>query len=278
MRRYSGLHALALSFFSPRLYRDVAARWYGTGVLYLLILCALAWVPLSIKAHLAARRFASDDFPGMSRDLPPVTVRDGQASSPVAQPYVIPDAAGQALFVLDTSSTAPAEARYALTRDQLRLRSPAGHVRTLSLRHVPDLSLDRDKLDGYVQAFAPWFGIALYPVGVLGTFLLAAVVNLVLATVALVVSTVGRKQLGFKTLYRLSAVAMTPAVIVATALMFVPLVLVPATFLAVVALLMIGYATFAVASRRSPIASVDDEASDADFRIAAAPNRYRESA
>lgn len=45
MKNYSVFHPLYLSFFSKSLYQDVAKNWKGTGLAYLLLLLALAWVP-----------------------------------------------------------------------------------------------------------------------------------------------------------------------------------------------------------------------------------------
>ena len=45
MKRYSIFHPLVLSFFSKSLYRDVGKNWRGTGLLYLLLIIALLWIP-----------------------------------------------------------------------------------------------------------------------------------------------------------------------------------------------------------------------------------------
>ena len=52
MRRFSGLHALVLSFFSPALYRDVALQWRGIGVLYLLLVATICAIPRLVMIQL----------------------------------------------------------------------------------------------------------------------------------------------------------------------------------------------------------------------------------
>src|SRR5690242_11135557 len=45
MKQFSRLSAISASFYSPDVYRDVVSRWKGYGVLYLLLLLAICWLP-----------------------------------------------------------------------------------------------------------------------------------------------------------------------------------------------------------------------------------------
>ena len=51
MKKYSMLHIPFMSFYSKSLYRDVAHNWKGTGLLYLLILLVICWLPTMAAMH-----------------------------------------------------------------------------------------------------------------------------------------------------------------------------------------------------------------------------------
>ena len=61
MSRFSLSSSLVASFYSPDLYRDVVFRWKGIGVLYLLVLLVIAWIPSPARWHFALRSFAAAD-------------------------------------------------------------------------------------------------------------------------------------------------------------------------------------------------------------------------
>src|SRR5471030_3287703 len=98
--RFGRFVGLVLSLFLPAFYRDVARNWGGIGLLYLLLLFTLTWMPFLVKAHLGARKFAQEDFPKIAKDLPDITLKNGKVSSPVAQPFEIKDEQGNVVFVL----------------------------------------------------------------------------------------------------------------------------------------------------------------------------------
>ncbi|MGH9874005.1 MAG: hypothetical protein ACRD9S_16260 [Pyrinomonadaceae bacterium] len=52
---------MILSFYSKSLYRDVGKNWRGTGLLYLLFLLVLVWIPTMIKGYVGLARFADTD-------------------------------------------------------------------------------------------------------------------------------------------------------------------------------------------------------------------------
>ena len=65
MRRFSNVQALALSFFSRDLYRDVASHWKGAGLLYQLLVIVLATLVIEIRMHLCDQPvpYLGDDRP-----------------------------------------------------------------------------------------------------------------------------------------------------------------------------------------------------------------------
>jgi hypothetical protein len=67
-----------------------------------------------------------------------------------------------------------------------------------------------------MEAFAPWIGVALYPVALLGPLVFGIAGALVLGVLGLAAGAALGKGLGYRAALRLSCVAMTPAVITGT--------------------------------------------------------------
>src|SRR5688500_20251727 len=83
--QYSRFTALVLSFFSAALYRDVARRWRGIGLLYLLLLMFVTWLPVVIRWNLQMRAWS--DGGAAQRRLavfPTITITSGVVSYAVA--------------------------------------------------------------------------------------------------------------------------------------------------------------------------------------------------
>ena len=78
MKRYSIFHPLVLSFFSKSLYQDVGRNWRGTGLLYLLLVLALVWIPTIIKGQLAMSRWVDGDSKEITKQVPAITITKGQ--------------------------------------------------------------------------------------------------------------------------------------------------------------------------------------------------------
>src|SRR6185503_9036577 len=124
MKRYSIFHPLVLSFFSKSLYRDVGKNWRGTGLLYLLIILAILWIPTIIKGQLATSAWVTGDSKEITKQIPPITITKGQVSTDVPMPHVIKDPkTGEDIAIIDTTGTYKdldnSDAKLLLTKSKL---------------------------------------------------------------------------------------------------------------------------------------------------------------
>src|SRR5947207_12164589 len=149
-RRYSAFTALFLApFFSGELSRDVARRWRGIGFWFLVLQLLITWLVVLIWAQLGFNKFVQNDMPKITDQIPPVTIKDGVASSPVSQPYTIKDPkTGKPIVVIDTTgqinSLDETEAIILLNADKINFRDQGrGQVRTQSLAEVKSFYLDK---------------------------------------------------------------------------------------------------------------------------------------
>src|SRR5437762_1391096 len=104
-RRYSAFSALFLApLFSGELSRDIARRWRGIGFWFVVLQLLITWLVVLIVWQRGFNRFVQNDMPKISDQIPPVTIKDGVASSPVTQPYEIKDPeSGKPFVVIDTT-------------------------------------------------------------------------------------------------------------------------------------------------------------------------------
>jgi hypothetical protein len=248
MRRYNYFHALVLSFFSKAFYQDVARRWRGTGLAYLLLLLALVWIPTVIRGHLGLADFVTNTAPGVTQQIPPITIANGKASADVPMPHVIKDPqSGATLAIIDTTDnadTSDSTVPVVLTRTKFIMNKNERETRIYDLSTIGDFSVDREKIDGWLATAKSWFFPIFYPFAVLFSFIFRTIQILIYALIGILFTRLLNVNLDYKTLMRLAAVAITPVLILNLILEFVR-VRIPFSFLLGIAL-GLGYLFFAV--------------------------------
>jgi uncharacterized protein DUF1189 len=261
MKRYSLLQPLYLSFFSRDLYRDVRSNWKGTGFLYLLLLLALTWMPVMAKLHASLAAGIRQEAPKFVNQVPKITILHGEVSIDRPVPYTIADPdSGTPLLVIDTSgqisSLDQTPAVALLTKDKFMFRQERkGETRIHDLAAIDEFTLDRDRVNGWVQAFGKYFATVAYPFALAGSFVYRILQMLLYAAIGLLFAKMLNASLDYVTVLRLASVSITPAVILST-LRTVVNVTVPAFWLLCFAVAM-GYLFFAVkanAEAATPVA------------------------
>lgn len=220
MRRVSNPRAIVLSFFSRELYRDVAHEWLGAGLCYLLLVTFLCMVPPLIKMQVGIAVFAREEAGPILEQIPPIAIRDGHVSAAVPMPFVIRDAKGGALAVLDTtgqvSSLDSTEARVLVTAKQVMIRKSAAETRTFELSRVGHFEMDRARATRWLRLFVTWCTLVLSPFAFAGLFLFRLMQVVVFAAIGALLARPLGVRLGFAPLMRLAAVAFTPVFVIDT--------------------------------------------------------------
>src|SRR5258705_3112365 len=226
MRRYSIFHPLILSFFSKSLYRDVAKNWRGTGLLYLLLILALLWIPTIIKGHLGFTRWVDQDAKGITQQIPPITITNGHASTNVPLPYFIKEPkTGETLALIDTRDNSAAgntSVPLVLTETKLITNKSATETRIYDLSSVGNFSVDQTRVEGWLGTASQWFFRALYPLGVLFSFIFRGIQVLIYALIGLLFARMLNANLDSKTLMRLAAISITPVLVLNLLFEFFP--------------------------------------------------------
>lgn len=100
---YSYWSALYMSFYAKRLYIDVGKRWRGTGLLYLLLVIALAVIPYSLKMSREFNTDFNERLIAPILSLPTLYIQNGELNFDKPMPYFIKNDKGQVSVIIDTT-------------------------------------------------------------------------------------------------------------------------------------------------------------------------------
>lgn len=223
MRRYNVFQAPVMTFFSPGFYRDVDQHWKGTGFAYLLLLLTICWVPAMVQFHFSVADFVEKEAPALTDQIPTIRIIKGEASADVAQPYKIVDPdSGTALALIDTTgkttSLEGTEARALVTKTELIYKKSDIETRSFSFKDIKDFTLDQQVISGLLTVFRKYVAVVSFPFAVLGSFVFRIVQLLIYAAIGLLFAKWCKTSRPYDTLLRLSAMAVTPVIIVSTIL------------------------------------------------------------
>jgi hypothetical protein len=255
MKRYSIFHPLVLSFFSKSLYRDVGKHWRGTGLLYLLVVLALVWIPTMIKGQLEMSKWVEGDSKEITKQIPAITISKGQVSTDVPMPYFIKDPkSGATIAIIDTTgqyqTLENTDAKFLLTKSKLIMSKSTMETQTYDLSNVQSFYLDRARVEGWLVTVSRWFGPVLYPLALIFSFIFRAIQILIYALIGLLFAQMLHAKLDYKTLMRLAAISITPVLMLDLLFEFVP-VRIPGWWLLGI-VIALGYLFFAVKVNAEP--------------------------
>jgi hypothetical protein len=221
MKRYSILHPLFMSFYSKSLYQDVGRRWEGLGFLYLFLLLALCWIAEMVQLHSGFTAWLDKEAPMVVRQIPSITISNGEVSTDVQTPHVIVDARGEKIAIIDltgaTTSLEDSGAAILLTRKTLAVRNAKrGETRAYDLSGVRNFSLDRGTVEGWVALARNWLAWFLYPIAVLFSYLYRILQALLYGAIGILFAKMVNTELDYQALVRLAVVAITPVIVLDT--------------------------------------------------------------
>lgn len=221
MRAYNMLHPFILSFYSPSLYRDVARNWKGTCFLYLFLLLILAWIPGMYLVNKAMTFGVNYKLLPIVRTLPQVTIKEGVLSINKPVPYRVYDPdTKQLIGIVDTSgqykSLDNTPAKFLVTDRQIIIKKNDTETRTLTIQKNVNAVVGPTQVEKVLLVGKFWLPIVLYPILVIFSFVYRMIQSLLYAILGLIFARISRSSLEYPALLRISVVALTPAVVLAT--------------------------------------------------------------
>lgn len=151
--------------FDKGFIRDVVYRWPGAGLIYLHLVVAIIWIPLTAQVGWRFHSWVQDEAPTWVQGMPALTVEDGAVYTSISRdrmPYSwTPGGRTEPVLVLDTTGrTTSLEGRdepLLITRDALITRD--GPV---SLDAVPFFYVDPELSLMTLDSAALWFPVMYY--------------------------------------------------------------------------------------------------------------------
>lgn len=230
-RRYGEFLAVAFSFFSAELYRDVAARWRGIGFRYLVLLMLLTSIPEAIKFQVWFADFLDHDAQPLIDDFPTLSILNGEVSIAEADPYLWRDPkTGQVLLYIDTSGAfdrpeAP-DATFRLSRKELQIRNttppwivPVARIEPFLTRFAGKSgTIDKLRLRAWLDWWAKRIGIVYFALAMITGIIGHLLQIFIYGVFGLVICAILGVTLDYSVLVRLALVALTPACVLGTLL------------------------------------------------------------
>lgn len=222
----SHLEALSRVSFDLGVFANVARQKLRRTLAYLLLLVVLSVASATTVWMLRLREAVRWLEPHLD-EIPTITIRNGQASADVEQPWVkrlgTDDHGHDVVAIIDTTGArqdfAANEVGVFLKRREVVVKQASDELRVIPLSRFPDTTVGPDIVRGWIATAmrrAPFYLAAFFGVWYLFAKTMQALV-LVLFALA------GAGSLRFGQLFTVAVYALTPAVILDSALPFIRL-------------------------------------------------------
>lgn len=216
MARIPFWQAPGLVFHSERPYVAAARHWRGMALGYLLVVSTLVWLPSAASLQRDFTWIRETFVPVVVQDVPRIEIRSGEAFVMAETPLELTGPGGDVVAILDPEGTIEDLERIdgglLLTRDRIYLETIEG-IRSFDLATVGDAVITPDALRAAAETTTRWIGWLAYPVGAVLTFLYRFVQALVYALATVVLARTMGTSLPYAAAVRLTAVALTPVMI-----------------------------------------------------------------
>lgn len=263
MKTYTGWQAVYLSLFSKDLYRDVARNWKGISFLYLFLLVTVSWLLISIRFYMVLDEVIKGPVAKVIEQLPAVTIKDGQFTMDKPSPYELkfqPNNAGSpmVLAVFDSRTDdikGHEDAPFLVTKHYFLVQNKEGKAQQIEMKSFGDVEYTRASYAAIADMIKVWVPILMFSVFGPISFIICAVMALIIAAIGMAVAGMVNVKLTYGELVRIAAVAFTPAVILDTVL---KVFLVPQSLIWFILgfALPLGYTIFGVMANKETITPI----------------------
>ena len=262
MKQYNYIHSLYYSFYSKSFYQYVARNMKGFGLLYLLFILCLFWIPEISRMQSEISGFLSAEAPKYVKQVPVITVSQGKVSIKEETPYIIYLPEKNIPFaIIDTSgqttSLDKSRALVLLTKSQLIIKNSSSESRNIDLAGIDHLIIDQRALYDWIETFNTVFPVILFPFIVFFSLLYHSIQILLIAGIGTVFAKRFEADLDYKSLIRLTAVSFTPAILLQTIHAILDI---PFPYRAPISIIItLGYLYYAVGSNSQHTASATNK-------------------
>lgn len=235
LSQYSYWQALYMSFYSSRLYVDVAKRWRGYGILYFLLLVMLATIPFMTRLTMDLNQYVKQLVTPIE-GLPTLMIQKGQILFDKPMPYFIKNQQNEVVAMIDTTRKIDEfnpkypKLMMILTKDKIYFRPPpiqfffSDTPKNLEENQIKITQIDRNSNEVFsskdliaksgIQKLKYLIQFILYPSVAMLIFSFYVTLLMMLAFIGLLFSIIiFQSNLKYKEVCRLFLVSSTPQVL-----------------------------------------------------------------
>lgn len=212
------LNALWLSFYSRPLYKEVFTQWRGVGFIYLLLLALVQTIVSTSQMDAQLKLSIRDYAPSLVSQIPAVTIKNGVASTPEPKAYEVINPQTQKRLALintalDKAPTDLGDTPIFLGKTAFQTFKPDGKMQEIDFKTIDSLKVEQADLLKILKFVANWGAYVLAPfMFILQTAVLMFEV-IFFSLFAWISLRMMEPKVPYKTILRLTAVALTPATI-----------------------------------------------------------------
>jgi hypothetical protein len=233
MKPIGRLRAIVMSFYSRDLYRDVAQRWRGIGLLYLMLLLAICWLPSAARWFSGLHMFASTGAVEIAKQLPAITITNGvmRANPPgrhvIREPREAGKRPGVMVIIDDSIDAVPAnvdEEAAVLTRREFGIIRPSrgNERRVWPLTRSADMDVTPADVLAFLSSLQFWLPPIGYLACVIGSLMFRTAQACLYAAVAQMWASHFGVTMDYRAAMRVATVAVTPVIVARTLLWLIP--------------------------------------------------------
>jgi len=223
MKQYGMWKAIFMSFYSRKLYRDVAVNWGGYAFVYLLFIIALSWIVFTYQAQVMTNQLYAANSDVIVEQIPVVTITKGKISTPEQRPYVIMDKEKkEKLFIIDTTgkykTLDEAGTPVLITDTQIISRTKPNEIKQNTLPASISFVIDPVVVNDYAKSYLSYLWVLMFPIMVLLTFIYRFIQVLLYSIIGKILALISGVRIGYAQIMLVTMVALTPVIAVCTIL------------------------------------------------------------
>lgn len=223
MNQYNMLQAIVMSFYSKKLYRDVAINWGGKAFLYLALLMTLSWLVFTAQTQILLNTLYAKNSGLYVAQIPVLTIKDGKLSTPENRPYIITDPdSHETIAVIDTSgqytTIEQAKATVLMTESAIISQPKPTQTRVDQFPQNFNATLSPEVINGHIQHYLGYFWIPMLLVLIIGSYIYRVLQALLYAIIGKIFNAMYGTVLSYGQVLQIALVAITPVIVVSSVL------------------------------------------------------------
>ena len=191
MSKYNIFQAIYMSFYSRKLYQDVAKNWGGKAFFYLFVLLALSWIAQTYAIQSALTLLYAHESDVFVAQFPALVVIKGKITTPENKPYLIKETGTNKLIAII-------------------------EVRIYQLPSAFSATINPVTINGYVKSGIGFAWIFIFIFVMTFSFIFRLIQVLLYSIIGKIFSAITSSKVCYGTILQITIMAITPSIVLAT--------------------------------------------------------------